>query len=103
MALNLQNLRTPTSEEARKIGRKGGLASAKARKAVKTFKQEMEECLTPEERKAIVRAVVELAERGSLPHVEFVLEMIGEHPDQEQRADSSITISIGSGADTYAD
>ena len=57
MALNLQNLRTPTSEEARKIGRKGGLASAKARKAVKTFKQEMEECLTPEERKAIVKAL----------------------------------------------
>ena len=102
MALNLQNLRVPTSEEARKIGRKGGLASAKARKAVKTFKQEMEDCLTPEERKAIVKAVIELAERGSLPHVEFVLEMIGEHPDQEQRADSSITISIGSGASDYS-
>ena len=32
MALNEQNFRVPTSEEAREIGRKGGIASGKARK-----------------------------------------------------------------------
>lgn len=31
MVANPQNLRTPTTEEARRIGRKGGLASARAR------------------------------------------------------------------------
>ena len=36
---NEQNLRTPTSEEARERGRKGGKASAKKRQQNKTFKE----------------------------------------------------------------
>ena len=32
---NLQNLRTPTTEEAREIGRKGGIASGEARRKKK--------------------------------------------------------------------
>lgn len=36
---NEQNLRPPTSEEARERGRKGGKASAKKRKQSKTFKE----------------------------------------------------------------
>ena len=36
---NEQNLRPPTSEEARERGRKGGKASAKKRKQNKTFKE----------------------------------------------------------------
>lgn len=35
---NEQNLRTPTSEEAREIGRKGGIASGKARKEKATLR-----------------------------------------------------------------
>ena len=34
---NEQNLRTPTSEEAREIGRKGGIASGEARRKRKTL------------------------------------------------------------------
>lgn len=34
---NEKNLRVPTSEEARKIGRKGGVASGKARREKKTI------------------------------------------------------------------
>ena len=33
---NLQNLRTPTSDEAREIGRKGGIASGEARRKKKS-------------------------------------------------------------------
>lgn len=36
---NEQNLRVPTSEEAREIGRKGGIASGKARRERKTLAQ----------------------------------------------------------------
>lgn len=36
---NEQNLRTPTSEEAREIGRKGGIASGKARKEKATLRE----------------------------------------------------------------
>ena len=36
---NEQNLRVPTSKEAREIGRKGGIASGKARKEKRDRKQ----------------------------------------------------------------
>lgn len=36
---NEQNLRVPSSEEAREIGRKGGIASGKARREKKTLAQ----------------------------------------------------------------
>jgi hypothetical protein len=39
MAINKQNLITPTSEQAREYGRKGGIASQKAQKAKKTLKE----------------------------------------------------------------
>ena len=39
MGANPQNLRTPTSEEAREIGRKGGLASAAKRQKQKTLRE----------------------------------------------------------------
>lgn len=35
----VENLRTPTSDEAREIGRAGGIASGKARHAKKTWKE----------------------------------------------------------------
>lgn len=35
----VENLRTPTTEEAREIGRAGGIASGEARRAKKTWKQ----------------------------------------------------------------
>ena len=42
---NIENLRTPTSEEAREIGRKGGLASGKARREKKTIRETLREML----------------------------------------------------------
>lgn len=38
----IDNLRTPSTEEARKIGRKGGIASGEARRKRKTIKEQME-------------------------------------------------------------
>lgn len=43
MANNPQNLKRPTSEEARRNGRKGGIASGKARREKKTVKRLLEE------------------------------------------------------------
>lgn len=39
---NIENLRVPTSEEAREIGRKGGIASQKVQKEKRTFKKAIE-------------------------------------------------------------
>ena len=53
---NEQNLRTPTSEEAREIGRKGGIASGKARKEKATLRAVlMEELDEKDERTGLTR------------------------------------------------
>ena len=41
----IENLRTPTTEEAREIGRKGGIASGKARREKRDRKQRASELL----------------------------------------------------------
>lgn len=45
MALNPQNLRVPTSEEARRNGRKGGKASAEARRRRKDMRETFRDLL----------------------------------------------------------
>jgi hypothetical protein len=97
------NLRPPTSEEARARGRAGGLASARKRQALKSFKDALKDGLTPAEQDVMLKALKRNASRGNLPSLEFLLKMIGEHPDQlGDGVDHSIHITID-GADDYAD
>lgn len=42
----MDNLKTPTAEEARELGRKGGIASGKARRKKKAMKDTLAELLT---------------------------------------------------------
>lgn len=99
---NLKKARKLTSEEARIIGRKGGKASGRSRSAMKTFKQALTDGLTEDEQKQMIEALKANAEDGNLPALEFILRLLGQHPDQEQTADNSINITI-SGGDEYAD
>ena len=104
MAANPQNLRTPTSEEAREIGRKGGLASAAARAKKKSLQEiakmllESEGGLTDEQRKrmeslgipctqgsASVLAMQDKAHKGSERAAEFVRDTSGQAPKQVQQ------------------
>ena len=39
---NIENLKVPTSEQAREYGRKGGIASGKARQEKATFKKQLQ-------------------------------------------------------------
>ena len=71
------NLKVPTSEEARRNGRKGGLKSAEARRTRKTF-IELAMDLSEEERKAMFDALVDQAKLGSLSHLQFYLALAGE-------------------------
>jgi type IV secretory pathway protease TraF len=51
----------------------------------------------------MLKALKRNASRGNLPSLEFLLKMIGEHPDQlGDGVDHSIHITID-GADDYAD
>lgn len=71
-------------EEARKAGRKGGKASGRSRRALKTFKEVLMEGLTKEEQEVMLKALKRNAMRGNLPSMEFLLKMVGQHPDQRQ-------------------
>jgi hypothetical protein len=104
MANNSNNLRPPTAEEARERGRKGGKASAKRRQAIKLFKDALKDGLTPLEQENMLRSLKRNAQRGNLPSFEFLLKMIGEHPDQLAVQDKDTTIKvIMEGTDDYGD
>lgn len=103
------NLKVPTSDEARKNGRKGGIASAKARKERKALKDTLEELLampikdgkskeideiksiaglkganiTMQE--AIMVAMLNKAAKGNVRAAEYVRDTIGEQPEQQAR------------------
>ena len=97
------NLRPPSSEEARTRGKKGGLKSGEARRAksLKTFKQTLQDSLTQEEVNKMIDALKRYAEDGSLSHLDYLLKMVGEAPEQTV-ADDKIEININGGAN-YAD
>lgn len=96
MANNSGNLRPPTSDEARERGRKGGKASAKRRQQLKAFRDALKDGLTPMEQENMLRSLKRNAQRGNLPSFEFLLKMIGEHPDQMNEGNDSVTnLKIG--------
>lgn len=74
--------------------RKGGKASGRSRRAMKTFKEALLEGLTTAEQKAMNDALKRNAMRGNLPAYEFLLKMIGQHPDQDSNVDRTITVKI---------
>ena len=105
MANNSSNLRIPSSEEARRNGQKGGKASAKRRQTLKLFKDALKDGLTSIEQENMLRSLKRNAQRGNLQSLEFLLKMIGEHPDQlaaEDNKDNTIKI-IMQGTDDYGD
>jgi hypothetical protein len=102
MAINKQNLRTPTSEEARRIGSLGGKARARNRLAMEKFKDLLIEGLSREEKLKMLEAIKKNAKKGNLQSFEFLLKMMGEHPDQlNEGNDSVINIKVGVPDDDY--
>jgi hypothetical protein len=97
---NIQNLRTPTSEEAREIGRKGGLASAAKRERKKLMRETLSELMmsdaVPEEIRAaleqigahvdiqgaILLAQARKAMTGDVEAARFVRDTLGQKPTE---------------------
>lgn len=90
---NEQNLRTPTTEEAREIGRKGGLASAKARREKKTLKMELEALLEIMDeqgdsiQKKMSFALIKKAVKGDTKAFEIIRDTIGQKPKENLNID----------------
>lgn len=82
--------------------REGGKKSGKKRGQLKTFKEALSDGLTKEEQEIMLKALKRNAQRGNLSSLEFLLKMIGQHPDQNSSEESNLIISI-QGSDEYAD
>lgn len=78
---NIDNLRVPTSEEARINGRKGGLASGKARKERKALKEELIILLSMgDTQEKISLSLIKEAIKGNTKAFEVIRDTIGEKP-----------------------
>ena len=78
---NVQNLRVPSSEEAREIGRKGGIASGEARQRRKALKEELLLLLAEgDTQKSVTLALIEKAMSGDTKAFEVIRDTIGEKP-----------------------
>lgn len=87
--MNPENLRTPTTSEAREIGRLGGIRSGEARRERKAIRQALEECLAMETEldgetvtnvEAIAAAMVRKAREGDVRAFVEVRNSVGEKP-----------------------
>lgn len=83
------NLRVPTSEQAREYGRRGGIKSAEARAKRKTLKQELQYLLsqdmtikteTKNNKEWITTALVHQAIKGNVKAYETIRDGLGENP-----------------------
>lgn len=84
--MNEDNLRVPTSEEAREMGRKGGIASGKARRERKAFKEALLlalETMTEEGKTIQDKGIESLMKKyidGDLQAFTIVRDTVGENP-----------------------
>ncbi len=94
--MNESNLRVPTSEEAREIGRKGGIASGKARRERKTLREELLLLLEKgDTQEKISLAMIKEALDGNTKAFEVIRDTIGEKPvDKTADVTRDITINI---------
>lgn len=82
---NEGNLRVPTSKQAREYGRRGGLASAKAKKERKTFKEELLLLLANGDvQEKISLAMLQKALNGDTKAFEVIRDTVGEKPTDKQ-------------------
>lgn len=103
---NVQNLKTPSPTEARKRGKKGGIASGKARREKKAFRETLETLLSMNMengvgvsvdtitsfkgikgqnisvQEAILIAQVQKAMKGDTRAAEYVRDSIGQKPSE---------------------
>lgn len=101
----IDNLRTPTTEQARERGRKGGLASAKARAEKKQLKELLELALSqPSEivdgednYTAITAALVQKAIQGDTKAYEVIRDTLGQKPTEQTQMDLTAKIEVDYG------
>ena len=92
---NLIPISERSTEEVREMGRKGGIASGKARREKKLFREEIERQLG-QSIADIIKAAIEKSKQGDIQASVFLRDTIGEKPTDKVEADlnQDITINI---------
>lgn len=93
---NEQNLKPVRSKkEARERGKKGGIASGKARQERKTLKEELLLLLEDSDnQKKISVALIQQAKKGNTKAYEIIRDSIGEKPIDRVQAEVNSDINI---------
>lgn len=102
----IDNLRVPSSEEARVQGRNGGIASGKARRARKSLREELQLLLDQEvegkdgrkttRRERLSVALIKKAEAGDVNAFKAIAEAIGEKSPMQidVKAHNDVEVSL---------
>ena len=90
---NENNLKKLTSEEARELGRKGGLKSAEVRREKKLLKNLLEEVLETPTKTGnlaidITNALIQKAKKGNVKAYEVIRDTLGEKPVENIKIDN---------------
>ena len=82
--MNDENLRVLTSEEAREIGRKGGLKSVEVRRQRKTLREQLLALLSEGNvQNNLCLAILEKAQKGDTKAFEVIRDTVGEKPTEK--------------------
>ncbi len=94
---NEQNLKVPTSKQAREYGRLGGIASGKARQEKATMKKALEMLLDEQNKKSgktyrelATLGLIEGAIKGKSENYRLILELLGELKQGEEKGGNGI-------------
>ena len=92
---NLSPFNDRTEKEQREIAKSGGIASGKARREKKLFREEIEKQLG-QSIADIIKATIEESKKGNIQASAFLRDTIGEKPTDKVEADlnQDITINI---------
>ena len=82
-----------TTEEAQKIGKKGGIASGKSRAIAKTFRETIDCEMSDDDLKKIINRVIKEAQKGNMKAVELLRDTRGEKPVERFQEIETPTIS----------
>lgn len=92
---NLISFKERTEEEQREIARKGGVASGKARREKKIFKEAIEKQLG-QNIDSMIKSMITQAKKGNVQAIAFLRDTIGEKPTDKVETDvkENVTIKI---------
>lgn len=83
-----------SKEEAKKRGRKGGIASGKSRAIAKTFREMINETITDDDLKKMINTMVKQAQKGNTKAFEILRDTRGEKPKEEMNIEGSVPVII---------